>query len=373
MRQLMIDCEALMENIRTVREKAGGAAVYGVLKADGYGLGLEPMARALAEGGIDRFAVTEPEAAHQILDMRLPVKEILLLRPAQTEAIGPLLRRGKVTFSVGSPEEAVALARAGLRAGMKPKAHVQIDTGLGRYGFRWDDPQRLRFLYESFTALRFTGIYTHFDGGAKQARRQAARFRSVLASLAEAEIDPGMRHACASRALFGGPDLRLDGVRVGSAFLGRVPGGEKYGLRDVCRCGAEITAVRTLRAGDTVSYGVRFRADRNMRAAVVELGTVHGLGLEPVCGRKSLAAAAAEWLRQTRNTLRVSRLGAEIGGKWAPVLGRVCTECVILDVTEIDCAPGDTAVFSLNPLFCRDMERVWLNLPLDEGTARPVA
>lgn len=365
MRRLMIDAAALKENIETVKAAAGAAAVYSVLKADGYGLGLAPMARVLSGRGIDRFAVTEPTAACALAAAGLPVREILMLRPVLAAAdIEALLRLGTVTFSVGSPEEAVALARAGTRLGVRPRAHIQIDTGLGRYGFRWDDPYRLRFLYESFTAVRFTGIYTHFADArrAGRVRRQFRRFRSVLARLEEAGIDPGTRHCCASSALLRHPEMRLDGVRIGSAFLGRVPAGERFGLRSICWCEATAEAVRSLPAGASVGYGARYRALRDMRIAVVDLGAVHGLGAGVGVGRQRPLAGLSELAGAGRKLLRGGgALRGEVNGAAAPVLGRPCAECAILDVTDADCAPGDIVRFSLNPMYCRDVERVWQN------------
>lgn len=373
MRRLMIDGNAMADNLRVIRTAAGDAAIYGVLKADGYGLGLEPMARILARQGIDRFAVTEPSAASALADMGLKEREILLLRPV-TGAEAEMLLRKPVTFSIGSPEEAVTLARAAIRMGVRPRVHVQIDTGLGRYGFPWDEPGRLRFLYESFTVLRFTGIYTHFASPcrARAARRQFERFCSVLGALEEAGIDPGMRHCCESSALLRYPGMALDAVRVGSGFLGRVPGAERFGLRDICRCEATLETVRTLRPGDTVGYGSRYRARREMRVAVADIGSLHGLGAATEGGQKRLFVKLCEWLRQGLTVLRGAGLCAEADGRRIPVLGRLCSECCVLDVTDMNGEPGDMVAFPINPMFARNMERVWL-----DGSAgadmRPVA
>lgn len=373
MRRLMIDGNAMAENLRVIQAAAGEAVIYGVLKADGYGLGLEPMARALARQGVDRFAVTEPSAAERLFELGLPVEEILLLRPA-TGAEAEMLLRRPVTFSIGSPEEAVALARAAIRMGARPRVHVQIDTGLGRYGFPWDEPGRLRFLYESFTVLRFTGIYTHFASPCREraARRQFERFRSVLGALEEAGIDPGTRHCCESSALFRYPGMALDAVRVGSGFLGRVPDAERFGLRDICRCEATLETVRTLRPGDTVGYGSRYRARREMRAAVADIGSFHGLGAATEGGQKSPFIKLREWLRQGAALLRREGLYAEANGRRIPVLGRLCSECCVLDVTDVNGEPGDTVAFSINPMFARNMERVWLEAPAG-ADMRPVA
>ncbi len=372
MRRLIIDGGAMAENLR-VLQAAGDAAIYGVLKADGYGLGLEPMARLLTWQGVRRFAVTEPSEAVRLADMGLDTQDILLLRPVSEAEAEPLLGK-PVTFSIGSPEEAVALARAANRMGVRPEVHVQIDTGLGRYGFSWDEPGRLQLLYASFTALRFTGIYTHFANPCRKraARRQFERFRFVLDALDEAGINPGLRHCCESSALLRYPEMALDAVRVGSGLLGRVPDAERFGLRDICRCEATLETVRTLRPGDTVGYGSRYRARREMRVAVADIGSLHGLGAAVEGGRKSMRCRLSEWLRSSLSLLRGRGLYAEANGQQIPVLGRLCSECCVLDVTDTNGKPGDLVTFSLNPMFVRHVERIWLGLPADTDIC-PVA
>lgn len=360
MRQMTINGNAMADNLRVVRAAAGSAVIYGVLKADGYGLGLEPMARGLAMQGIDRFAVTEPTAAEKLLELGLPVREILLLRPV-TEAEAERLLHEPVTFSVGSAEEAAALARAAAREGVRPAVHVQIDTGLGRYGLSWDEPERILYLYNSFTALRFTGIYTHFGCPCRSraVQKQYGRFVSVLNLLEKKGIDVGRRHCCESSALLRHPDMVMDAVRVGSAFLGRVPGAEEFGLRDICRCEVSLETVRTLYPGDTVGYGLHYRAKKEMRVAVADIGALHGLGAASRNGRESFRMGLRKWLGAGVSMLRGNGLYAEANGRKLPVLGQLCTECCILDVTDAEEETGDVVTFSLNPMFARNVERIW--------------
>lgn len=369
MRRCVVIREQIRKNARVVRRLAGGALVYGVLKADGYGMSLEPMAQTLAAEGIERFAVTEPEDAVRLAELGLPVREILLLKPVGRESCAALLRYGAIAFSVGSPEDAVTLAREGLRQGIRPRVHIQIDTGLGRYGFRWDEPSRVQFLYKSFKVLDFAGIYTHFAGTGRQAKRQYSRFCRILDSLKAEGIDPGLRHCAASSALLRHPEMVLDAVRIGSAFLGRVAGGADAGLSNACRYEATLETVRSLRPGDTVGYGARFRVRRKMRIAAADIGTLHGLGMRTAEGKQCLSAAAAEIAGKVRKLFRGADLRAEIGGVSVPVLGRICTECVLLDVTDVDCGPGDLAVFSVNPMAGRLVESVWL--PAEDGGEAP--
>lgn len=379
MRRYIVQRESVRQNARIVRERAGGALVYGVLKAGGYGLGLEELARTLAACGVDRFALTEPEDAALLARMGLPVRELLLLRPVtEREALDRLIRLPAVTFSVGSERDAALLARAGKRLRVTPRAHIQIDCGMGRYGFSAGVPERVRRVYDRFGgAVLFTGIYTHFScpvkGGAT--RRQYRRFRYCTDSLERAGYTVGLRHCCSSAAMFHHPEMQLDAVRAGSAFLGRVAHGQRFGLTPVGCCEATVDEVRQLPGGSSIGYGALFHTRRDTAAAVVGVGSVHGFGLSAGHGRQDMSAGIKELIHRALRLFRpAGGLYALVDGRAAPVLGAVCTESCVLDVTGLNCRPGDTVRMPLNPLYRQNMECVWLEggqsaqLP---GTARP--
>ncbi len=369
MRRYIVRKDLIDNNIRIVKNVAGSALVYGVLKGEGYGLGLAPMARALSGQGISCFALTEAEDAIALCSLGIPVREILLLRPVtDMERIEALLSL-PVVFSVGTEQDARTLALAGQTANVVPRAHIQVDCGLGRYGFYAAAPERVRKLYEDYPSICFTGIYTHFSCTCCQSRtrRQYKRFQGLISALETAGIDPGIKHCCSSSALFRYPDMAMDAVRVGSAFLGRIPDAGRFGLSPVGYCEADVDAVRTLPAGATAGYGALFRAKRDMRVAIIDAGAVHGFGVEPKHGRQGLRHGMRELLRLAGRTAKgKSGLYAVVGGKKTPVLGEVCAECAIVDVTECRCAPGDTARLYINPLYQRHMDCVWTAPDMDK-------
>ncbi len=362
MRRYIVQKDLLEENIRLVRQAAGEALVYGVLKANGYGLGLEPMARMAAARGIDRFAVTEPEDALAMAGFGLPMTELLLLRPVTDgEALERLLAL-PVTFSIGSEEDAAALSRAAQRLHILPQAHIQVDTGLGRYGFQAGRPERIGRIYDRFRDICFTGIYTHFAAGSNHGLtgRQLARFQGTVQSLERAGYAVGIRHCASSAAMFHCPESRMDAVRAGSALLGRIPGGERFGLKPVGVCEATIDEIRTLPAGMPVGYSALFHTNHELRTATVCAGTIHGVGMEVGCGKKSFDTSVRAVMGQAARLIRRrDGLCASVNGQAAPVLGCVFTESVVLDVTGIDCQQGDLVRLPLNPLYQRNMDCVW--------------
>ena len=363
MKRYIVEKRFLEDNIETIKTLADDAVVYGVLKADGYGLGLEPLAQALSAHGIDRFCVTEPDDALRLTRMGLPVREILMLRPLHDEEeLTSLLGCPAVTFSVGAAEDAALLDRCGRRCHVQPRAHIEIDTGLGRYGLPWNDPAAER-LYAEYPQIAFSGIFTHFSraGSRRTIRRQFRRFARLTDRLEAGGHDVGVRHCASSAALLLHPETRLDAVRIGSAFLGRAPGSDLHGLRRVGCCEAQVESVRELTAGQTVGYGSTFRVRHSLRAAVVNIGSVHGLGAECVSGRRTflprLCSAVHAVLRLLSGR---SSVAGDLRGHVVPVVGSVFSECAVLDVSSCACRPGDVVRFPINPLFLRNMERVWV-------------
>ena len=270
----LIEKQKIADNIRTIRNRVGHRRIYAFVKANGYGMGVDAMVTLCAENGLRHFVVTDMEKAETIRRMDVAVEEMLMMGPVLAHQV-PRLKELGVTFTVSSQQEAEILNAFG------GEAHIVLDTGMGRKGFYYEDVERIAALYETYPNIRFTGICTHFAKGLDRTvtQRQFARFQQVLQVLQERGIDVGLRHCCASPTLFSEDDMLLDGVRVGSAILGRVPG---FGSRELARagiCQAMITDVRTLPKGATVGYGSNYRAPRQMRIAVCALGTHNGIGI----------------------------------------------------------------------------------------------
>lgn len=343
----LVETDKIGHNIGLLRSAMGIGRVYAVVKADGYGLGCGEMVRLCSRCGITCFAVSECAGARAVRRSGVPVEELLLLCSASPDEIPELVELG-VTFTVASREDAQRLAC------YNTAAHIKLDTGLGRRGFPSDGAEEIMSLYREFPNLCFAGIYTHFaDAG--HALRQYRRFSRVLDALQKAGIDPGVRHCCSSGTVFRWSEMRLDGIRVGSALLGRVPGGEAYGLQRTGICRVPIESIRTLKKGSTVGYGSTFRTRRKTTVALCAIGTHHGFGLRS--GQSGTSWRA--WLRGGCLRCADRDLFGVLRGRRCPVLGRVSTEAVVLDVTEIPCREGEMVEFEINPLFLHDVPVVF--------------
>lgn len=340
------------------------AVIYAVLKVDGLGLGLEQMAHTLLDAGIDHFCVTETDDVRRLLKTNLPIQEILILRPLVEKAeIEQIVRDPRVTFTVGSYEDAELLYRIALNNKVIVSAHVAIDTGLGRYGLPWNDPAGVLRLYKSHYSINYTGIFTHFATPARNisVMRQYRRFQRIIQKMEAHGIKPGTRHCASSTALIFHPEMKMDAVRIGSALLGRAVGSERCGLQMVGYCEAQVDAVHSLSRGQTVGYGSTFRAYRNMQVAVVDIGTTHGLRCGYACGKHTGLSRLSEICSAIkRGFRREAMFSGEISNHIAPVVGNVFSECAVLDVTDFECHAGETVRFAINPMFIRNMKRDWI-------------
>lgn len=352
-----VETDKIAHNIDVLRKRVGPAKIYAVVKCDGYGTGCAAMTRVCAENGLRRFAVTEVAEAQCVAQQTRP-EELLMLTAVAGEADMQTLVDCGATFTVAGTADAGRLSDFAESRGLRLNVHVKVDTGMGRRGFLPQQAEEILAVYRDYPALHVTGIYTHFAHAfdPKATKTQFEKFRAVLAALEQAGVDPGTRHCCNSVAAFHHPDMALDAVRVGSALLGRILGGDRFGLRRTGICLAPVESVRQLPGGSTIGYGSIYRTRRQTTVALCSVGGHHGFGLFLRPGCQSPMTGVLDLLAIIRNRLTGRDIPtAKIGGKTCRVLGCICTEAVMLDVTGIPCHPGDIAAFDINPMFLRDI------------------
>jgi alanine racemase len=302
---MVIDLAALAANWGRVRAAVPAAAVAAVLKRDAYGLGLQPVARALAAAGCRTFFVADAAEGRR-LHRVAPEAEIFLL-----DAPGGAADRGFVPV-IGSLD---GLARAG-----PGQVALLVDSGIGRLGLTGAEVARLAAEPGRLTGRELRLVMTHLAGYTRPEdpanRMQLAAFRALAAALPPAPLS-----AATSSFAFAGREWHLDLVRVGSALYGvstaAVPG---YDPVPVVRVEAPVIAVRTLAARSPLGY-YRRRADRPTRIATIALGYADGL-----------PAAFTE------------RAAAYVDGQPAPFVAEATMALTTIDVTGLPPdrpAPGD--------------------------------
>ncbi len=325
-----IDLDAAEANYRAVRDAVPEkTAVCCVIKANAYGHGAVRLGRLYETLGAAFLAVSNVEEALQLRrgGVSLPV----LILGYTPEACAPTLAREGIRQCVYSLAYGRALADAAESAGVTVKIHVKLDTGMGRIGFlcRGGESTEIGEAAEicSRRGLDPEGVFTHFavadEGGEGEAytRRQYENFLSGVRALADRGVSFRIRHCANSAAIFDYPELHLDMVRAGVVLYGLRPSGEVKRcppLRPVMTVRSVISHIKTLYPGESLSYGRIYTAAREMRVATVPVGYADGFW-------RSNGAAAR---------LRV-------GGGLAPIVGRVCMDQLMIDVTDVPCSVGD--------------------------------
>ncbi len=358
MKAYIVERSRLTENVRFLLEKAGQAAVYGVIKGNGYGLGLETMAEILFSCGVTRFAVTEPSEVRRLRQAGFDSAELLMLRETGLEEELRALMEDRAVITVGCPATAQAADRLAAELGIRCPCHVKIDTGMGRYGFLPEDIEGISAVYR-LPHLEVRGIYTHFNrayDNEKATRAQFAAFQGVLSGLEQRGISPGLRHCCNSSAFLKYPEMHLDGVRLGSALLGRLAFSGFPQLRPVGYCEAQVEVLRTIPKGHSVGYGACWRARRTTTTAVFSVGYFHGFGAPARNDVSRFRDCFVGVLSNIKAFVTHKAIYVSVNGQKARVLGHVGMVQTVCDVTDIPCQVGDPVRVEINPLKFKALE-----------------
>ncbi|MFF0302744.1 alanine racemase [Streptomyces sp. NPDC004562] len=328
-----IDLAALRANVRTLRGRAPGAALMAVVKADAYGHGALPCARAALEAGATWLGTATPE-------------EALALRAAGIQGVrmmcwlwtpgGPWQEAIEADLDVSvsgmwALREVTAAAR---RAGTPARVQLKADTGLGRGGCQpgddWAELVREALRAEGDGLIRITGLWSHFacadEPGHPSIAAQLDRFREMTAYAEERGARPEVRHIANSPATLTLPESHFDLVRTGIAVYGISPSPElgsaaDLGLRPVMTLSASLALVKQVPGGHGVSYGHHYVTPGETTLGLVPLGYADGVPRH--------ASGAGPVL---------------VGGKWRTVAGRVAMDQFVVDLGGDEPAAGEPAV-----------------------------
>lgn len=352
MKTLVIERDGLKQNIATIKEHAGEAVIYAVLTGDGQGAGIVELARLLREEGIGRFAVSEVSEAAALRKAGFVEEEILMLRSTtDREELEGLLDLN-VVCTVGSADSGMALNGVAEARSTVAEAHIQVDTGMGFGGFLSGEPEKILSVYRNLPNVAISGLCTQLYAAGRSAREPATQleeFRQTVEAVRAAGFETGVVHAAGSYALLHWEDALLDGVRAGSALLGRCRRTRGDGLRRVGYGEVAVEETRWLPKGHTVGGDVPVALRRPTRVAVLPVGYQNGLG---VTRHRSdgLWGAIRRWWASRRLTMRIN-------GQKVRVIGGIGAIETIVDVTDLKCSAGDVAVFDIDPLYAKGFVR----------------
>ncbi len=315
---LQVDLDAIAHNLHWVRRAAGDkVAVMVVLKADGYGHGAVRIARTAINNGAKMLGVAclSEGVALRRAGINAPIL-ILGYTPAwqARDAV-----RSDITAAVFDLDTIRAFSRAAGEVGRTARVHVKVDTGMGRLGLL--PPDVLPFLRQASTLpnLVVEGLFTHFsvadDADKSYTRRQLARFKTILERAQASRLRPPLVHAANSAAILSVPEARFDMVRLGIALYGLAPSADTPlppEFRPALSFKTRVAQVKTLSPGSYVSYGNTYQTRSQERIAVIPVGYADGFRRAP-----------AHWGYVL------------VRGQRAPIVGRVCMDQTMIEVTHI--------------------------------------
>ncbi|GCE48667.1 UDP-N-acetylmuramoyl-tripeptide--D-alanyl-D-alanine ligase [Thermosporothrix hazakensis] len=316
-----IDLSAIGNNTRKIKEMVGPEVrVLISLKADAYGHGALKVARTVLHNGASMLGVATLSEAITLREAGIDAP-ILIFGYVPNWQMREAVRQ-EVTFTLYTREAAQALSRAAQALRKMARVHVKVDTGMGRLGIRSEQQSEIIELIElirSLPGLELEGLYTHFASADAEdkthAYMQLSRFQHILTTLDERQLRPPIVHASNSAATLSMPEARFDMVRPGIAIYGLDPSPEvplPPGFRPALSFKTQVAQVKMIPAGEGISYGCTYITTRPTRVAVLPVGYADGFRRSP----------------QNWGTVLIH-------GQEAPILGRVCMDQCIIDVTHI--------------------------------------
>lgn len=343
---LVIKQDAIVNNVKYIKESTG-AKVIAVVKENGYGLGVANLYNIIKDQDIFMYAVTAPCEAVALRKEGCET-DILMLTPIFD--FGELLSmvNNDVVIAFGDSRQIPELMYIYELTGKKPRVHIQIDSGLGRYGFNLDDIPNLK-RYKEYLSIE--GCFTHLAGSVNNYRRsvekQVCVFNIALERIRASGVDTGITHVANSMAAMEFGSLGFDAVRVGSAILGKTPC--KEGLEEAVWLESKVFSIYNRLEGEHIGYSGEAYLKRDSSLAVVRIGTGCGVGL---IQKGPMDYTFGNFVKNMfKRITDVPELSVWINGKESPVIGRIGVSHMTVDVTENGVREGDTVKVQVNPLY----------------------
>lgn len=347
---LEIDLSALARNALAVKKLLKpNCRLLGVVKANGYGLGALPVARAL-EDIADMLGVTTAEEGIQLRRGGIKLPILVFLPPDAGQAAA--FAQYNLTATIDSPQRAALLEKA---LSSPVDCHLKINTGMNRLGTNAGDALLCAQALDKAKNLHLTGVYSHFYQAAPRfgaaAQRQLAVFKTALSALEESGLKPPLVHMANSAAILQEPQSHFNMVRCGTLLYGQSPAAKNppgFQLEDPFRACCRITAVRDIPKGGRIGYGGEFTASRPCKIAILPLGYADGFGISPPPRPGFVNILRESLMEIARLIVKRPRHYAYIEGLRLPLAGRIAMQMSAVDISRAPfLQPGDAVGLSL--------------------------
>ncbi|MBF0557194.1 MAG: alanine racemase [Nitrospirae bacterium] len=310
-----IDLQAVSSNFRVIRQMTAGRPVIAVVKADAYGHGAVRVSKKLADDGVEYLAVAFMDEARQLRQAGIVLPIIVLFDTDVSQAF-----EYEVTPVAATMKTAVDLSREAERRGRQIKIHIKVDTGMGRFGFKAPVLKDISEI-SRLKGITIEGVMSHFSeadlSDRSFAHSQIHAFTKLRDELAASGLIIPLYHLANSAGVMALPESHFDAVRPGIMLYGSLPFASVSNhlpeLKPVMSVKARMLSVRRLPAGTPISYGRTFVTSRESLIGVMAAGYADGF-----------------------NRLFSNNAEVLVRGRRAPVVGRVCMDVTMIDVTDIE-------------------------------------
>ncbi|NFE87648.1 alanine racemase [Clostridium botulinum] len=315
-----IDLDNLQHNLKQIKKICGNKEIIGVIKANAYGHGAMEIAPTLLENGVSRLAVA---VLSEAMELRMSgVKEPIMILGYTPWALGDMLLDNDIEQSVYSYNDALELSKIAVLKRKILKIHIVVDTGMGRIGFL-PTKESVEDVYKisKLPNIKIEGLFSHFSSADELDKDytlyQMNKYNEFINKLEEKNIQVPIKHIANSAAIIDLENTHLDAVRAGIIMYGYYP--SNYVLRDninlkpVMSLKTSIVHIKKVSSGEYISYGRTFKTERESIIATLPIGYADGY-----------------------NRLLSNKGKVIVNGKLAPVIGRVCMDQCMIDVTFIE-------------------------------------
>ncbi len=341
-----VDLNALAENFKALSSLlspsgGGNPRIFPVVKADAYGHGMIPVARALASAGATAFAVGVVDEGVALRQAGI-TQEVLVLGTSWQGLEKPAVQN-RLTLSVDTPESVCCLDSMGAEMAVSIAVHIKVDTGMARLGARWDALDPLLTAVQRARRIRIEGVFSHLSSADETdtsfTMEQKRRFDRALSAVRDAHLNPGTIHFANSAGILYHECFRQWNARSGIALYGYSPDSRRspVTLRPVLTLKTAIGPIRSIAAGESLGYGRRFTASRQTRVGILPVGYADGFHRR-LSGR-------------TRIIVR---------DRCAEVIGAVSMDMIAVDLTDLpDAREGDEVILLGSSDHCRTTAQDW--------------
>ena len=375
MKSVVINKEDLRYNIEKIKEyaetnlpddKGNPVKIIVVVKSNAYGLELKQYVQFMVNQGFDFFAVSTVQEAVEFRKLGFTQQVLMLSSTGIKEEIKTLIENN-IIITIGSKETVDAVCTISKEMPEKKiKAHIKIDTGFGRYGFVYDNREEMVETLKKLQKeknIEIQGTFTHFSNAyydEKYTKQQFQRFINCIEVLKMNNINTGMLHVCNSSAFIKFPEMHLNAVRIGSAFVGKLAFQNNIGLKKVAKLESQVAEIKEVPKGFNIGYSNAYRTKKKTKVAIIPCGYINGVDVQ--VGRDMFRPVDKfrYIIRDIKDAFKKQNHIVNINGQNCEILGRIGTFHVTVDITGKNIKIGDKATFEVNTtLVNSNVERIY--------------